>query len=179
MSRESSRTARDVMMTGALQLKLQNVKRANTEIMNEETLWKHIQAINTGLTAIACLQTTSRLDELPKKQLCVTNADIRISELLAEGKQVMKEQNNLKSGAASYATKVKNHRKKSASLHAWGRATQDQRSRTTIGKQNTRSDGKPQTGIRRNRGADQDLWRRTKRISGSGQASISTGMKIG
>jgi hypothetical protein len=51
-------------------------------------------------------------------------------------------------GAASVATEVKNHGGKRASLHTLRTASQDHRSRTTIGKQSTRRDRKPQTGIR-------------------------------
>jgi hypothetical protein len=44
---------------------------ANMEVMTEEQLWSHIRVINTGLTALAQLPTTNRLNELQKEWQCV------------------------------------------------------------------------------------------------------------
>jgi chromosome segregation ATPase len=95
-SGESSRVTRDVTLTGALQLELEHVTRANTEVINEEQLRSHIQDINKELVALAQLPTTSRLNELLQEQQSVKNAKARISELLAEGNKVIEERNNLK-----------------------------------------------------------------------------------
>jgi hypothetical protein len=80
MSGESSRVTCDVTLTGALQLELENVTRANMEVMNKEHLRSHIQDINKGLVALAQLPTTSRLNELLQEQQSVKNAKARISE---------------------------------------------------------------------------------------------------
>jgi hypothetical protein len=46
MSGESSRMARDVTLTGPIQIKMDNVIHANTAAMNEEQLCIHIQEVN-------------------------------------------------------------------------------------------------------------------------------------
>src|ERR1700687_961560 len=96
MSGESSRGAHDVTLTTQLQVELQNVTQANTEAMNEEQLRDHIKDINTGLTALAQLPTTSRLNDLLKESQSVKSTEAQISELLQEGKKVVTERNNLK-----------------------------------------------------------------------------------
>jgi hypothetical protein len=79
MSGESSSVTRDVTLTGALQLELENVTQANMEVMNEEQLKSHIQDINKGLVALAQLPTTSRLNKLLQEQQSVKNAEAQIS----------------------------------------------------------------------------------------------------
>jgi hypothetical protein len=53
MSGPSSRATHDITLTGALQLELENVTLANTEVVNEEQLRTHIQDIISGPTAVA------------------------------------------------------------------------------------------------------------------------------
>ena len=94
MSGESSRIACDVTLTPQLQIELENVIQANTTNMNEEQLRQFIADINKGLTALNQLPTTSRLNELLKAQQSVKNAEVRISQLLDEGKGVVIDRDN-------------------------------------------------------------------------------------
>jgi hypothetical protein len=74
----------DITLTGALQLELETVARADTEVMNKEQLQKHISNINNGLTAIAQLPTTSRLMVHQRAKQSVRDAEAQISELMKD-----------------------------------------------------------------------------------------------
>jgi septal ring factor EnvC (AmiA/AmiB activator) len=84
MSGKSSRMARDVTLTGGVQIKMDNVIRTNTAAMNEEQLWTHIQEVNRGLVALTQLPTTSRLYELLSAQQSAKDAEAWISTLQKE-----------------------------------------------------------------------------------------------
>jgi hypothetical protein len=49
MAGESSTMARDVTVTGPVQIEMDNVIQANTAAMNEEQLRAHIKEANRGL----------------------------------------------------------------------------------------------------------------------------------
>jgi hypothetical protein len=85
-----------VTLTGALQLELENLTMAIMEVVNKEQLRSHIPKSNTGLTALAQLPTTNRLNVLLNEQQSVKYAEAQLSELLAEGNKVIEERNNLK-----------------------------------------------------------------------------------
>jgi hypothetical protein len=75
MSGEASRMARNVTLTGPVQVKMDNVIRANTAAMNKEQLWTHIQEVNRGLIALTQLPTTNRLPELLSARQSVKDAE--------------------------------------------------------------------------------------------------------
>jgi hypothetical protein len=79
MSRESSRMAHDVTLTGPIQIEMDNVIRANTTAMNEKQLWVHIQEVNRGLVALTQLPTTSRLHQLLSAQQSAKDMEARLS----------------------------------------------------------------------------------------------------
>jgi predicted nuclease with TOPRIM domain len=85
----SSKTPRDIILTSALQMELENIALNDTRAMNKEQLWNYIQEIIRGLLALSQLPTTSRLNELLKEKQSVKDAEARISEL-------QKEKENLK-----------------------------------------------------------------------------------
>jgi hypothetical protein len=79
MSGGPSRIARDVTLTGAIQIEIDNVIWANTAAMNEEQLRTHIQEVNKELIALSQLPTTGRLHELLEAKQSVKDAEARTS----------------------------------------------------------------------------------------------------
>jgi hypothetical protein len=77
MTGESSRMARNMTLTGPIQIKIDNVIQVNTAAMNEEQLWTHIQMINRGLVALTQLPTTNRLHKQLTPQQSAEDTEAR------------------------------------------------------------------------------------------------------